>query len=188
MPVCMSAVPILRRKPPSGTLMYWRNNTLSWSLLQLSMQLIWANGRITSVGIMGMDMESDSFHFFCTNSLLFLLPWCKRKSKQKEKIKAALFGLLRHFSTLNKKNSLSLKQLFVLDAPKSTSASRPKSEANSPTQHCFARFCCCVKCYLPYRSLRIFILRIILIHNVSQTLLHYGLSMKQRIHNRLHTT
>ena len=60
-------------------------------------------------------------------SLLFFCLDAKEKVT-KEKIKAALFGLLRYFSPLKKKNSLTLKQLF--NAPKSTSASRPKSEAN----------------------------------------------------------
>ena len=57
----------------------------------------------------------------------FLLP--EQKKRNKENSPSALFGLLRHFSPLNKKNSLTLKQLFVFNAPKSTSASRPKSEA-----------------------------------------------------------
>ena len=62
-------------------------------------------------------------------SLLFFCLDAKEKVT-KEKIKAALFGLLRYFSPLKKKNSLTLKQLFLFNAPKSTSASRPKSEAN----------------------------------------------------------
>ena len=53
--------------------------------------------------------------FFCPN---------KRKTKQKENSPAAFFYLLRWFSPLNKKNSLSLKQLFVFNAPKSTCALR----------------------------------------------------------------
>jgi hypothetical protein len=57
----------------------------------------------------------------------FLLP--EQKKRNKENSPSALFVLLRHFSPLNKKNSLTLKQLFVFHAPKSTSASRPKSEA-----------------------------------------------------------
>ena len=54
-----------------------------------------------------------SSFFFCTN---------KRKTKQKENSPSAFFYLLQYFSPLNKKNSLSLKQLFVFNAPKSTSA------------------------------------------------------------------
>ena len=61
------------------------------------------------------------------NNTSFLLP--EQKKRNKENSPSALFGLLRHFSPLNKKNSLTLKQLFVFHAPKSTSASRPKSEA-----------------------------------------------------------
>ena len=53
----------------------------------------------------------------------------EEKKRNKENSPSALFCLLRYFSTLNKKNSLSLKQLFVFNAPKSTSASRQKSEA-----------------------------------------------------------
>ena len=62
-------------------------------------------------------------------SLLFFCLDAKEKVT-KEKIKAALFGLLRYFSPLKKKNSLTLKQLFLFNAPKSTSASRQKNEAN----------------------------------------------------------
>ena len=57
----------------------------------------------------------------------FLLP--EQKKRNKENSPSALFCLLRHFSPLNKKNSLTLKQLFVFYAPKSTSASRQKTEA-----------------------------------------------------------
>ena len=57
----------------------------------------------------------------------FLLP--EQKKRNKENSPAALFGLLRQVFPLNKKNSLTLKQLFVFHAPTLTSASRPKSEA-----------------------------------------------------------
>ena len=73
----------------------------------------------------------------------FLLP--EQKKRNKENSPSALFVLLRHFSSLNKKNSLTLKQLFVFYAPKSTSASRPKSEAGPLcffSQHRFARWGC----------------------------------------------
>ena len=43
--------------------------------------------------------------FFCTN---------KRKTKQKENSPAAFFCLLRHFSTLNKKNSLRSNSFLFL--------------------------------------------------------------------------
>ena len=66
----------------------------------------------------------------------FLFPEEKKRNKDEllrtmsEKYSpSALFCLLRCFSSLNKKNSLTLKQLFVFNAPKSTSASRQKSEA-----------------------------------------------------------
>ena len=62
----------------------------------------------------------------------FLLP--EQKKRNKENSPSALFCLLRHFSPLNKKNSLTLKQLFVFNALKSTSASRQKSEAGP---YCF---------------------------------------------------
>ena len=52
----------------------------------------------------------------------FLLP--EQKKRNKENSPAAFFYLLRWFSPLNKKNSLSLKQLFVFNAPKSTCALR----------------------------------------------------------------
>ena len=57
----------------------------------------------------------------------FLLP--EQKKRNKENSPSALFGLLRQVFPLNKKNSLTLKQLFVFHAPTLTSASRPKSEA-----------------------------------------------------------
>ena len=58
--------------------------------------------------------------------MLLLFSFCQQKEKgnKKERLPSALFELLRHFSTLNKKNSLTLKQLFVFNAPKRTSASR----------------------------------------------------------------
>ena len=79
----------------------------------------------------------------CRKGFSFLLP--EQKKRNKENSPSALFVLLRHFSPLNKKNSLSLKQLFVFNAPKSTSASRPKSEAGPLcffSQHRFARWGC----------------------------------------------
>ena len=67
--------------------------------------------------------------FFCVCIPSFFFCPNKRKTKQKENSPSAFFCLLRHFSPLNKKNSLTLKQLFVFNAPKSTSASRQKKEA-----------------------------------------------------------
>ncbi len=68
-------------------------------------------------------------HFFgqVLNNTSFLLP--EQKKRNKENSPSALFGLLRQVFPLNKKNSLTLKQLFVFNAPTLTSASRPKSEA-----------------------------------------------------------
>ena len=60
--------------------------------------------------------------------------FARTKKRSKENSPSALFCLLRHFSPLNKQNSLTLKQLFVFHAPKSTSASRQKSEAGP---YCF---------------------------------------------------
>ena len=54
---------------------------------------------------------------------------CTNKETKQRNSPSALFCLLRHFSPLNKKNSLTLKQLFVFHAPKSPCASRQKSEA-----------------------------------------------------------
>ena len=71
----------------------------------------------------------------------FLLP--EQKKRNKENSPSALFGLLRQVFPLNKKNSLTLKQLFVFNAPTLTSASRPKSEAGPFrffSQHRFARW------------------------------------------------
>ena len=63
----------------------------------------------------------------CRKGISFLLP--EQKKRNKENSPSALFGLLRQVFPLNKKNSLTLKQLFVFHAPKSTCASRQKSEA-----------------------------------------------------------
>jgi len=60
--------------------------------------------------------------------ILFSFARTKEKRNKKENSPSAFFCLLRHFSSLNKKNSLTLKQLFVFNAPKSTSASRQKNE------------------------------------------------------------
>ena len=46
----------------------------------------------------------------------------KEKRSKKKIRRLHFFYLLQYFSPLNKKNSLSLKQLFVFNAPKSTSA------------------------------------------------------------------
>jgi len=70
-----------------------------------------------------------SFFYVCFLSFFFCPN--KRKTKQKENSPSAFFYLLQSFSPLNKKNSLALKQLFVFNAPKSTSASRQKNEAGS---------------------------------------------------------
>ena len=74
-----------------------------------------------------------NFKLLCSSRTGFSFFFCpnKRKTKQKENSPAAFFYLLRCFSTLNKKNSLSLKQLFVFYAPKSTCALRWKKEAGA---------------------------------------------------------
>ena len=82
-------------------------------------------------------------HFFgqVLNNTSFLLP--EQKKRNKENSPSALFVLLRQVFPLNKKNSLTLKQLFVFNAPTLTSASRPKSEAGPFrffSQHRFARW------------------------------------------------
>ena len=66
------------------------------------------------------DFAAGFSFFFCPN---------KRKTKQKENSPSAFFCLLQYFFPLKKKNSLTLKQLFLFNAPKSTYASRQKKEA-----------------------------------------------------------
>ena len=58
----------------------------------------------------------------------FLSSSRKKKDNKKERLPSALFELFQHFSTLNKKLA-SLRQLFVFNAPKSTSALCSKNEA-----------------------------------------------------------
>jgi len=60
--------------------------------------------------------------FFCTN---------KRKTKQKENSPAAFFLPTPALFYAKQKELASLKQLFVFNAPKSTSASRQKKEAGT---------------------------------------------------------
>ena len=50
----------------------------------------------------------------------------KEKQKQKERLPAALFWLFPRLFPLNKKNSLTLKQLFVFNATTTSSISRQK--------------------------------------------------------------
>jgi len=81
--------------------------------------------------------------------ILFSFARTKEKRNKKENSPSAFFCLLRHFSPLNKKNSLTLKQLFVFNAPKSTYASRQKKEAGNfwsgcIHKHCFARCSLCI--------------------------------------------
>ena len=52
-----------------------------------------------------------------------------QKKRNKEKAPSALFWLFRQLFPLKKKNSLTLKQLFLFNAPTITSTSRQKSEA-----------------------------------------------------------
>ena len=58
--------------------------------------------------------------FFCTN---------KRKTKQKENSPSAFFFPTPVLFSAKQKELATLKQLFVFNAPKSTSASRQKNEA-----------------------------------------------------------
>ena len=75
-----------------------------------------------------MEILCICYYFSFGVLLLFLLSWYKRKVT-KEKIKAAFFWLLRHFSPLKKKNSLRSNSFFFLTFHPSPSASRQKSEA-----------------------------------------------------------
>ena len=90
----------------------------------------------------GLFISFESF--LCSSRTGFSFLLCAQKKRNKEKAPAALFGLFRKLFPLNKKNSLTLKQLFVLYAPTTSSISRPKSEAGSLMQHCFAR---CSGCF-----------------------------------------
>ena len=62
-------------------------------------------------------------------SLLFFCLDAKEKVT-KEKIKAAFFLATPALFSAKEKELASLRQLFLFNAPKSTYASRPKSEAN----------------------------------------------------------
>ena len=61
--------------------------------------------------------------------LTFLLPWCKRKSN-KRKNQGCIFLATPALFSAKEKELATLKQLFLFNAPKSTSASRQKNEAN----------------------------------------------------------
>ena len=63
-------------------------------------------------------MAARAFHFSFWQQ--------KEKQKQKERLPAALFWLFPRLFPLNKKNSLTLKQLFVFNATTTSSISRQK--------------------------------------------------------------
>ena len=77
--------------------------------------------------------------FFCTN---------KRKTKQKENSPAAFFCLLRHFSTLNKKNSLRSNSFLFLTLRKAPPLHGKKRGRNLQEwmylKHRFARCSLCI--------------------------------------------
>jgi hypothetical protein len=104
---------------------------------------IWKGALSCRKGFSALLLLMPQGHFFgqVLNNTSFLLP--EQKKRNKENSPSALFVLLRQVFPLNKKNSLTLKQLFVFNAPTLTSASRPKSEAGPFrffSQHRFARW------------------------------------------------
>ena len=76
------------------------------------------------------------FYFFCTNFCLlrhvfFTFPFAlMQKKSNKRKNQGYTFLPTTALFSAKQKELASLKQLFVFNAPKSTSASRQKSEAN----------------------------------------------------------
>ncbi len=94
-----------------------------------------------------MRFNEFLFHFFCTNKrnetkkirrLLFYLPIftftfaLMQKKSNKRKNQGCTFLPTTVLFSAKQKELASLKQLFVFNAPKSTSASRQKSEADPP--------------------------------------------------------
>ena len=106
-------------------LFFYSIAAVTQSPLGFSLSRRWA---FCSIAARALSLRSRSSR----EGFSFLLP--EQKKRNKENSPSALFCLLRHFSPLNKKNSLTLKQLFVFYAPKSTCASRQKSEAGP---YCF---------------------------------------------------
>ena len=70
--------------------------------------------------------------------IIFLLPE-QKKNEAKRKFAVCIFLPTPALFSAKQKELATLKQLFVFNAPKSTSASRSKSEAGHSTQHRFAR-------------------------------------------------
>ena len=74
---------------------------------------------------------------FKPQRLFFFLLSAQKKKKQKEKAPAALFCLLRHFSTLNKKNSLRSNSFLFLTLRKAPALNgkklRPEPDVFHPT-------------------------------------------------------
>ena len=74
---------------------------------------------------------------FKPQRLFFFLLSAQKKKKQKEKPPAALFCLLRHFSTLNKKNSLRSNSFLFLTLRKAPALNgkklRPEPDVFHPT-------------------------------------------------------
>ena len=68
---------------------------------------------------------------FKPQRLFFFLLSAQKKKKQKEKPPAALFCLLRHFSTLNKKNSLRSNSFLFLTLRKAPALNGKKTEAGT---------------------------------------------------------
>jgi len=63
----------------------------------------------------------------------------RTKETKQRKSAGCTFWAIPKVVSAEQKELASLKQLFVLYAPSTSSISRPKSEAGSLMQHCFAR-------------------------------------------------
>ena len=79
------------------------------------------------------------YSYFSFGSLLLFFCLDAKEKVTKEKIKAALFWLLQSGIPLKKKNSLSLKQLFLFNVPSHSLRFTPKKWGLHSTQHRFAR-------------------------------------------------
>ena len=75
----------------------------------------------------------------CRKGISFLLP--EQKKRNKENSPSALFCLLRHFSPLNKKNSLRSNSFLFLTLRKAPPlhGKKVRPVLDAFTQHCFAR-------------------------------------------------
>ena len=103
----------------------------------------------------------------CRKGISFLLP--EQKKRNKENSPSALFCLLRHFSPLNKKNSLRSNSFLFLTLRKAPPlhGKKVRPVLDAFTQHCFAR-CSFVFSFASLVSCGDF-LRIILLRDFQQS-------------------